>query len=84
MPVSRSVWGEILADAQEIELYSAKPDRDLMSLIVEVAIFAGVILFSCLVIIAFALAAPFVLAITALSGIFSRKTPSRRWKPANI
>lgn len=80
----RSVWGEFLTDTQEIELNSAKPERDLTGLIVEVAIFAGVILFSCLVIIAFALAAPFVLALTALSGIVSRKTPPRRWKPANI
>lgn len=84
MPELCSVWGEILADVQEIEHNSAKPEHGPMGLIVEVAIFAGVILFSCLVIIAFALTAPFVLALTALSGMVSRKTPSRRWKPANI
>ncbi len=55
-----------------------------MNRLIEVAIFAGVILFSCVIIIAFAVAAPFVLAVTALSGFSSRKTSPRRWKPANI
>ena len=73
-----------VADSQETEIKPAERENALMNRLIEVAIFAGVILFSCVIIIAFAVAAPFVLAVTALSGFSSRKTSPRRWKPANI
>ncbi|MCK5745020.1 MAG: hypothetical protein KAH44_02355 [Oricola sp.] len=48
----------------------------------DVFLFISVVALSCFAVIAVALAAPFVLAASALAGLFSKGAAPRGWRPA--
>ncbi|PQA89106.1 hypothetical protein [Hyphococcus luteus] len=48
----------------------------------EVMLFTCVVALSCLAVIAVALAAPFVLAASAIAGLFAKPGAPRGWRPA--
>ncbi|WDI30376.1 hypothetical protein PUV54_10435 [Hyphococcus flavus] len=56
----------------------------LLNRVMETALFACIVILSCAAIIVFALAAPVILAVTALMGYFSHKGGPRRWRQAGV
>lgn len=48
----------------------------------EIFLFTFIIAFSCLTVIAVAIAAPFVLAASAIAGLFAKQDAPRGWRPS--
>ncbi len=74
---------------QEVEKQVLKSGEDaksetLFQRLCEILLFIGVIALSCLVVIAVALAAPFVLAGSAIAGLVSRGGAQRGWRSAGV
>ncbi len=59
------------------------PRRSVLKRAGEALFFAGVILLSSLAVIALAIAAPFVLAASALTGLVTNKDSARGWRPVS-